>query len=130
MELKEKLDKELERELGELEGLELGSDQMQKAAATIEMMHKLRMNEIGSDRDLEVKKAELEAKEKELALETKKAKDAKVIAFVGTGVTLGTFAVKLVNDNLWMAKGFKFEETGTFCSKVFGEIWRGFFHKK
>lgn len=130
MELKEKLNKELERELGELEGLELGSDQMQKAAATIEMMHKLRMNEIGSDRDLEVKKAELEAKEKELTLETKKAKDAKVIAFVGTGVTLGTFAIKLVNDNLWMAKGFKFEETGTFCSKVFGEIWRGFFHKK
>ena len=130
MELKEKLNKELERELGELEGLELGSDQMQKAAATIEMMHKLRMNEINSDRDLEVKKAELEAKEKELALETKKAKDAKVIAFVGSGITLGTFAVKLVNDNLWMAKGFKFEETGTFCSKVFGEIWRGFFHKK
>ena len=130
MELKEKLNKELERELGELEGLELGSDQMRKAAATIEMMHKLRMNEIGSDRDLEVKKAELEAKEKELTLETKKAKDAKVIAFVGTGVTLGTFAIKLVNDNLWMAKGFKFEETGTFCSKVFGEIWRGFFHKK
>ena len=130
MELKEKLNKELERELGELEGLELGSDQMQKAAATIEMMHKLRMNEVNSDRDLEVKKAELEAKEKELALETKKAKDAKVIAFVGTGVTLGTFAVKLVNDNLWMAKGFKFEETGTFCSKVFGEIWRGFFHRK
>lgn len=130
MELKEKLNKELERELGELEGLELGSDQMQKAAATIEMMHKLRMNEVNSDRDLEVKKAELEAKEKELALETKKAKDAKVIAFVGTGVTLGTFAIKLVNDNLWIAKGFKFEETGTFCSKVFGEIWRGFFHKK
>lgn len=130
MELKEKLNKELERELGELEGLELGSDQMQKAAATIEMMHKLRMNEVNSDRDLEVKKAELEVKEKELALETKKAKDAKVIAFVGTGVTLGTFAIKLVNDNLWMAKGFKFEETGTFCSKVFGEIWRGFFHKK
>lgn len=130
MELKEKLNKELERELGELEGLELGSDQMQKAAATIEMMHKLRMNEVNSDRDLEVKKAELEAKEKELMLETKKAKDAKVIAFVGTGVTLGTFAIKLVNDNLWMAKGFKFEETGTFCSKVFGEIWRGFFHKK
>lgn len=130
MELKEKLNKELERELGELEGLELGSDQMQKAAATFEMMHKLRMNEVNSDRDLEVKKAELEAKEKELTLETKKAKDAKVIAFVGTGVTLGTFAIKLVNDNLWMAKGFKFEETGTFCSKVFGEIWRGFFHKK
>lgn len=130
MELKEKLNKELERELGELEGLELGSDQMRKAAATIEMMHKLRMNEVNSDRDLEVKKAELEAKEKELALETKKAKDAKVIAFVGTGVTLGTFAIKLVNDNLWMVKGFKFEETGTFCSKVFGEIWRGFFHKK
>ena len=130
MELKEKLNKELERELGELEGLELGSDQMQKAAATIETMHKLRMNEVNSDRDLEVKKAELKAKEKELALETKKAKDAKVIAFVGTGVTLGTFAIKLVNDNLWMAKGFKFEETGTFCSKVFGEIWRGFFHKK
>lgn len=130
MELKEKLNKELERELGELEGLELGSDQMQKAAATIEMMHKLRMDEVNSDRDLEVKKAELEAKEKELTLETKKAKDAKVIAFVGTGVTLGTFAIKLVNDNLWMAKGFKFEETGTFCSKVFGEIWRGFFHKK
>lgn len=130
MELKEKLNKELERELGELEGLELGSDQMQKAAATIEMMHKLRMNEVNSDRDLEVKKAELEAKEKELTLETKKAKDAKVIAFVGSGITLGTFAIKLVNDNLWMAKGFKFEETGTFCSKVFGEIWRGFFHKK
>lgn len=130
MELKEKLDKELKRELDSLEGLELGSDQMQKAAATIEMMHKLRMNEVNSDRDLEVKKAELEAKEKELTLETKKAKDAKMIAFVGTGVTLGTFAIKLVNDNLWMAKGFKFEETGTFCSKMFGEIWRGFFHKK
>ena len=129
MELKEKLNKELERELGELEGLELGSDQMQKAAATIEMMHKLRMNEVNSDRDLEVKKAELEAKEKELALETKKAKDAKVIAFVGTGVTLGTCAIKLVNDNLWMAKGFTFKENGTFCSKVFAGIWANFFKK-
>ena len=103
---------------------------MQKAAATIEMMHKLRMNEVNSEKDFEVKKAELEAKEKELALETKKAKDTKLVALVGSGITLGTFAVKLVNDNLWMAKGFKFEETGTFCSKVFGEIWRGFFHKK
>lgn len=129
MELKEKLDKELERELSELEGLELGSDQMAKAAATVAEMHKLRMNEVNSDRDLEVKKAELEAKEKELALETKKAKDAKVIAFVGSGITLGTFAVKLVNDNLWMAKGFKFEETGTFCSKVFAGIWANFFKK-
>lgn len=129
MEIKEKLDKELKRELDSLEGLELGSDQMQKAAATIEMMHKLRMNEVNSEKDFEVKKAELEAKEKELALETKKAKDTKMVALIGTGVTLGTFAVKLVNDNLWMAKGFKFEETGTFCSKVFAGIWANFFKK-
>lgn len=123
MEIKEKLDRELEQRIEYLSQMTLGSDDMSKAVETISKLHELRMAE---------KKADdaLEAEKQKLAIELKKAKDAKIMSIIGTGVTIGTFATKLAFDNLWMARGFKFEETGTFCSKIFGEIWKGYFRRK
>lgn len=123
MEIKKKLDKEIDRQLEEISGMPVGSAEMAKAVETLSELHNLRMEE----------KKESDANEVErekIAVELKKAKDAKIASFVGAGMTLGMFAVRLVNDNMWMTKGFKFEETGTLCSKVFAEVWKGVFRRK
>ena len=123
MEIKEKMDEEICRRLDEISGMALGSDDMAKAVDTLSELHKLRIEEQKTSDTLEVERSKV-------AVELKKAKDAKIASFIGAGMTIGMFAVRIVNDNMWMTKGFKFEETGTLCSKVFGEVWKGFFRRK
>src|SRR5699024_5542978 len=53
-----------------------------------------------------------------------RARDARILQLVGFGVTLGTFAIGWGLRSKWLAKGFKFEETGTFSSKTMMECFK------
>ena len=58
-----------------------------------------------------------------------RARDARILQLVGFGVTLGTFAIGWGLRSKWLAKGFKFEETGTFSSKTMMECFKEVFKK-
>ena len=131
MEMNERLDKELERRLEDLENLTTGSDEQGKATDNIVKLYKLRMdeNEQENSKNADEDKAVLERHK--LELEEQKAKDDKLIRILTTvtsvGVTIAGFAV----GSHWYGKGFKFEETGTICSSTFKGLMRDFrFFKK
>ena len=131
MEKNERLDKELERRLEDLENLTTGSDEQGKATDNIVKLYKLRMdeNEQENSKNADEDKAVLERHK--LELEEQKAKDDKLIRILTTvtsvGVTIAGFAV----GSHWYGKGFKFEETGTICSSTFKGLMRDFrFFKK
>ena len=58
-----------------------------------------------------------------------KIRDARIFQIVGVGVTVGTFIVGWSFRSKWLAKGFKFEESGTFASKTMMECFKEIFKK-
>ena len=126
MELNERLDKELERRFEDLENLKTGSDEQSKATDNIVKLYKLRMDENEQNVSKEADEDKLLLEKSKLELEAEKAKDDKLIRILTTvtsvGVTIAGFAV----GSHWYGKGFKFEETGTFCSSTFKGLMKDF----
>ena len=109
------LERAITGEFEKLEGLDPGSKEYMDTVEAIEKLYKTRMDEIKLDRDFEndylYKQHEAE----------EQIKDRHVKIAMGTAELL----VPLIFYAIWMKKGFKFEETGTFTSSTF----RGLFSK-
>ena len=102
------LDGVIETEIQNLGSLSSGSDEKSKAIQNLATLHKLRIEEI---------KAETEAEEK---------RERRVDRCVRTGVAVGELVLPLVFYGIWMNKGFKFEETGSFTSTTFKNLLNRF----
>lgn len=115
-ELKVKLAEEIKEQFEELRSLLPGSGERANAVEDLTKLYKLRIEETKADQEYTEKcdKRILEAEQK-LAELNEQAKDRnfKLIAEVGLG------AAYLIFYGVWMRKGFKFEETGTFTSSTF-----------
>lgn len=102
----------------------------------------------GADADREIKekqidaeadrqKAELALKERELngkdadrtreeELQKRQAKDLMIDRCVRVGVAMGELVLPLVFYGIWMNRGFKFEESGSFTSTTFKNLLNRF----
>lgn len=134
------IDEELLKELKKLSELDPGSDEAKELMKNITILHQMRMKEkdihakceeIEIDKHLDHRKLDLE--ERKIDLENKrervKARDARIFQILGVGVTVGTFIVGWSFRSKWLAKGFKFEESGTFASKTMMECFKEIFKK-
>lgn len=134
------IDEELLKELKKLSELDPGSDEAKKLMNNITILHQMRMKEkdvhakceeIENDKHLDHRKLDLE--ERKIDLENKreqvKARDARIFQILGVGVTVGTFVIGWGFRSKWLAKGFKFEESGTFASKTMMECFKEIFKK-
>lgn len=74
-------------------------------------LHKQRMNEEQTERDSYVQFEELELKKKQ-------AKDGKFDRITKVALDGAAIVVPCVVSSYWMGKGLKFEETGSFTSRV------------
>lgn len=112
---------------------ELALKQRQVEGDTAE--HKLKEKQ--TEADSEHKGAELALKERELnskdadraqeeELQKRQARDQMVDRCVRTGVAVGELVLPLVFYGIWMNKGFKFEETGSFTSTTFKNLLNRF----
>ena len=135
------LDGVIEKEIQNVEALSSGTDEKSKAIQNLVTLHKLRIEEIKAETDAEEKrerrvmdggqqKAELTLKEKELdgkavdrdreeTFQKRQARDQMIDRCMRTGVAVGELVLPLVFYGIWMNKGFKFEETGSFTSTTF-----------
>lgn len=116
MELNERLDRELARRFEDLENLESGSDAQGKATENIVKLYKMRMEEEKNNVSKEADEDKLLMEKHRLELEAKKASDDKFIRILTTSLTTACTVGSLLAGAHFTAKGFKFEETGTFCS--------------
>ena len=135
-----KIDEELLNELTKLGTLDPNADEAKDLIKNIQALHQMRVKEkdlsiedskIKNDYYLNQRKLDID--ELKASNDNKneriRARDARILQLVGFGVTLGTFAIGWGLRSKWLAKGFKFEETGTFSSKTMMECFKEVFKK-
>lgn len=106
------LNDEIVAEIQNLSEMEDGSEEKSQAIDNLVKLHRLRIEEIECelDADEKVKRRQMEH---EQINEQVKERHFKV------GVAAPELIVPLIFYGIWMRKGFKFEETGTYTSNTF-----------
>lgn len=135
-----KIDEELLNELTKLGTLDPNADEAKDLITNIQALHQMRVKE----KDLSIEDSKIQndyyLNQRKLDIDELKAsndnkneriraRDARILQLVGFGVTLGTFAIGWGLRSKWLAKGFKFEEKGTFSSKTMMECFKEVFKK-
>lgn len=117
-EISNKLDEVIEKLLKKIETLEPGTTEHSTATEALNKLYKLRIEETTHDRDFTMKCEHDVVEEREIAFKQNQAwwgrffEIAKlVVEVLGIALPLGLYAV-------FLGRGFKFEETGTYTSKT------------
>lgn len=142
------LDGVIETEIQNLGSLSSGSNEKSKAIQNLATLHKLRIEEIKAETDTDEKrerrkmdseqrKDELTLKERELngkeadrdrekTFQNRQVMDQMIDRCMRTGMDIAGLVLPLVFYGIWMNKGFKFEETGSFTSTTFKNLLNRF----
>ena len=110
-ESKEMLEEEIRKEIRHLSTLSPGSTEKTAAIEELSKLYRLKIDEVKSLEEIKVKND----------LMSEQTKDR----YIKLGIEAAELIIPLVFYGVWMKKGFKFEETGTFTSTTF----RGLFNR-
>ncbi len=113
------LNEEIVRRLKELPNLESGTKEIGATIEDIEHLFKMRVEEQKLDSDAEAKACEQHDRQLENA---GRAKDR----YIRLGMDIAGLILPMVFYGVWMTRGFKFEETGTFTSATFRNLFSRF----
>ena len=121
--IKDLLNEEIAMEIQNLSELKAGSDEKSSAIDDLTKLYKLRIEENKSEWDVDEKYdrrvMEGEANTKDDELKQKQLEEQVKERYFRVGVAAAELMVPLIFYGIWMRKGFKFEETGTYTSKTF-----------
>ncbi len=121
--IKDLLNEEIATEIQNLSELKAGSDEKSSAIDDLAKLYKLRIEENKSEWDADEKYGrrvmEGEANTKDDELKQKQLEEQVKERYFRVGVAAAELMVPLIFYGIWMRKGFKFEETGTYTSKTF-----------
>mgnify|MGYP000318377222 FL=1 len=121
--IKDLLNEEIATEIQNLSELKAGSDEKSSAIDDLAKLYKLRIEENKSEWDAYEKYdrrvMEGEANTKDDELKQKQLEEQVKERYFRVGVAAAELMVPLIFYGIWMRKGFKFEETGTYTSKTF-----------
>lgn len=117
-EIKKLLDEEIANEIRDLSEMYPGEE---KSAAVEDLtkLYKLRIEENKSERDAENNMRDDEMKRVQIAEQTKDR-------YFKLGIAAAELMIPLIFYGVWMRKGFKFEETGTYTSTTFRGLFSRF----
>ena len=147
-EIKSLLDEVIEAEIAYVGSLSPEDEKKSKAIQHLADLHKLRIDEIKAKTDADVKclrramdskqhRAELTLKERqadgdeaaranEEQFKQHQLNDQVLDRYVKIGVATAELVLPLVFYGVWMKRGLKFEETGTFTSQTFKNLFNRF----
>lgn len=147
-EIKSLLDEVIEAEIAYVGFLSPGDEKKSKAIQQLADLHKLRIDEIKAKTDADEKslrramdseqhRAELTLKERqadddeaartnEEQFKQHQLNDQVIDRYVKIGVATAELVLPLVFYGIWMKRGLKFEETGTFTSQTFKNLFNRF----
>ena len=145
--IKELLNEEIAAEIQAISSLDSGSEEKSKAIEDLAKLYRLRIEETKSELDAEDKRSRrtLESEANVRENEIKKSQlDEQIKAdvqdeqykrsqldeqvkdrYFKLGIAAAELLIPLMFYGIWMRKGFKFEETGTYTSTTF----RGLFNR-
>lgn len=110
-EIKQMLEDEIKSEFKNLSSMDAGSSEHTAAVKSLAELYRLNIEETERQKDDVSKNAQL----------TEQAKDR----YFRLGIEAAGLVLPMVFYGIWMRRGFKFEETGTFTSTTF----KGLFNK-
>ena len=127
--IEELLSEEIAKQIQALSGLEAGSKEKSAAIDDLTQLYKLRIEENKSMWDADEKYnsriADNEAKEREEEIKRQQIAEQVKDRYFRAGIAGAELILPLIFYGIWMNKGFKFEETGTYTSITF----RGLFNR-
>lgn len=132
-EIKSLLDGVIEQEIQNVESLNSGSDEKSAAIRDLATLHKLRIEEIKAETEAEeltLKERELNSKDADRSyeeeLQSRQTRGQMIDRCVKAGIDVAGLVLPLICYGIWMNKGFKFEETGSFTSTTFKNLLNRF----
>ena len=147
-EIKNLLDEEIMEEIRNLSSLEAGSKEKSSAVEDLAKLYKLRTDESKAEWDYSEKYEsrlveneknrneadlrerqradELETIERERLLKERQLADQAIDRYFRIGAEAAGILLPLIFYAIWMRKGFKFEETGTYTSTTFKGLFNRF----
>ena len=121
--ISEQLDDVIEKRLKEFDYYDLDSENTKQAVEAIEKLYKLKIEERKVEGELYEKQ---KTRENEEDVKNKELREKRIDRWVNGAITVASTAASLVFYGIWMNKGFKFEETGSFTSTTFKGLFNRF----
>lgn len=119
----ELLSEEIAAQIKALSDLQSGTKEKSTAIDDLTKLYKLRIEENKSEWDADEKYdrrvMEGEANTKDDEMKQRQLEEQVKERYFRVGVAAAELMVPLIFYGIWMRKGFKFEETGTYTSKTF-----------
>lgn len=140
-EIKTLLDDVIKTEISNLRTLPSGDEKRGAAIRELASLHKLRIEEIRAQADVDEKaerrkmdskqqEAELAAKDvdrnRENEAQVRQLREQKIDRYVRTGIAAAELILPLMFYGIWMKRGFKFEESGVYSSTTFKNLFNRF----
>ena len=121
-EIRKLLEEEIKAEIRDLSTLEPGSKEKSTAIEDLAKLYKLRIEETKNEWDFNEK---YESRDSDIQFKKEQLEEQVKDRYFRLGVEAAGIILPLIFYGIWMRKGFKFEETGTFTSTTF----RGLFNR-
>lgn len=128
-EIKKMLDEEIKEEFHNLSSLQAGSKEKATAIENLETLYRLKIDETKIEIDLDEKRnrrgMDDESAERDIRLKQVQLEEQVKDRYFRIGIEAAGIILPLVFYAVWMKRGLKFEETGTYTSTTF----RGLFNR-
>ena len=121
-EIRKLLEEEIKTEIRDLSTLEPGSKEKSTAIEDLAKLYKLRIEETKNEWDFSEK---YDTREGDKQLKKDQLEEQVKDRYFRFGVEAAGIMLPLIFYAIWMKRGFKFEETGTYTSTTF----RGLFNR-
>lgn len=116
----------LKEEIQKIPNLQAGSKEHAEAVNAVVTLYELNLKEVENERAFTEKSERTADTEREFKLKKDQARKDFWLKVAGVAKDAGIAILTLGAYGLWMNKGFKFEETGTFTSTTFRNLFGKF----
>ncbi len=128
-EIKKELEKEILKQIQDVSALETGSKEKDSAIENLATLYKLNIEEIKIEQEAMEKAYDRgsadETSARDLKLKQQTLDESIKDRYFKLGLDVAGLIVPMIFYGIWMSRGLKFEETGTFTSTTF----RGLFNR-
>jgi hypothetical protein len=122
-EIKELLDDVIEREIENLNSEQFDTEKKTEVIKNLAALHKLRIDEIKTKAEIEER---AERRIDDAALKAFQLDENALDRYAKIGIAAAELVLPLMFYGVWMKRGLRFEETGTFTSQTFKNLFNRF----
>lgn len=124
--LRDLLEEEIKKEIGKLSSMQLGTDEHAKAVESLTKLYKVNIEGLESERAFREQCEQDVDRERDWRFKNAQLEEQRKDRYFKLGVDAASIMVPIVFYGVWMHRGFKFEETGTFTSQTFRNLFNRF----